>query len=198
MSGYDTVWKVQKRTDEGKGASRRLRRQGLVPGVIYGANKEPVLITIESNFIEHTIEDPRVYNTIINIEVEGGDNETAVLKEVQRHQVNGRVTHVDFQRIDENRKIKKRVPLRFVGQDTAPGVKMGGFMTFFLSAVEIRCYPKDLPTEIVVDVSDMMPATTKRLSDLALPEGVELTALLHGKPEYDQAVVAVSKPKIKK
>ncbi len=198
MSGYDTVWKVQKRTDEGKGASRRLRRQGKVPGVIYGADKDAVLITIDSNFIEHTIEDPRVYNTIITIEVEGGDNETAVLKEVQRHQVNGRVTHVDFQRIDENRKIKKRVPLRFVGQDVAPGVKMGGFMTFFLSSVEIRCYPKDLPTEIVVDVSDMMPATTKRLSDLDLPEGVELTALLHGKPEYDQAVVAVSKPKIKK
>ncbi len=198
MSGYDTVWKVQKRTDEGKGASRRLRRQGLVPGVIYGAGKEPVLITVESNFIEHTIEDPRVYNTIIDIEVEGGDKEKAVLKEVQRHQVNGRVTHVDFQRIDESRKIKKRVPLRFVGQDVAPGVKMGGFMTFFLSAVEIRCYPKDLPTEIVVDVSEMMPATTKRLSDLALPEGVELTALLHGKPEYDQAVVAISKPKIKK
>ncbi len=198
MSGYDTVWKVQKRTDEGKGASRRLRRQGKVPGVIYGANKDAVLITIDSNFIEHTIEDPRVYNTIINIEVEGGDNETAVLKEVQRHQVNGRVTHVDFQRIDESRKIKKRVPLRFVGQERAPGVKMGGFMTFFLSSVEIRCYPKDLPTEIVVDVSDMMPGTTKRLSDIPLPEGVELTALLHGKPEYDQAVVAVSKPKIKK
>lgn len=198
MSGYDTVWKVQKRTDEGKGASRRLRRQGKVPGVIYGADKDAVLITIDSNFIEHTIEDARVYNTIITIEVEGGDKETAVLKEVQRHQVNGRVTHVDFQRIDENRKIKKRVPLRFEGQSQAPGVKMGGFMTFFLSSVEIRCYPKDLPTEIVVDVSDMMPGTTKRLSDIPLPEGVELTALLHGKPEYDQAVVAVSKPKIKK
>ncbi len=193
MSNYQ--WKAQVRQDAGKGASRRLRRQGLIPGIIYGADKPATPIAFEERALMHDLslhED--VFNTRILVDVDGTQEEV-VIKDLQRHPYENRVLHIDLQRLDENRYLTKRVPLKFIGQDKAPGVKMGAVMTFFSVDVEVRCYPKDLPEVIEVDVSHMEPNTSIRYSDLKLPEGVQITALLHGSANYDQAVVGVGKPR---
>jgi large subunit ribosomal protein L25 len=188
------VWEAQPRSDEGKGASRRLRHAGLVPAVIYGADQAPVSINLNHNFLVHAFEDDSIFNSPITVKGLASD-ETVVIKDVQRHPAKAQILHVDLQRLDNNRMIYKRIPLSFVGADIAPGVKIGGVMTFFQVDVEVRCLPKDLPSVIEVDVSKMEENSRIRLSDLVLPAGVQVTALLHGNSDYDQAVVGVGKSK---
>jgi large subunit ribosomal protein L25 len=188
------IWEAQARSDEGKGASRRLRHAGLVPAIIYGADKAPASVTLNHNFLVHAFEDDAVFNSPIT--VKGlADEEVVVIKAVQRHPAKPQILHVDLQRLDNARMIYKRIPLNFMGADIAPGVKAGGVMTFFQVDVEVRCLPANLPSVIDVDVSKMDENTRIRLSDLALPEGVQATALLHGNSDYDQAVVGLGKSK---
>ncbi len=190
----DRIWEAEARTDEGKGASRRLRHAGLVPAIIYGADKAPLSVTLNHNFLIHALDDDAVYNSPIT--VKGlGDDEVVVIKALQRHPAKPQVMHVDLQRLDNARMIYKRIPLNFTGSDIAPGVKAGGVMTFFQVDVEVRCLPASLPSVIQVDVSKMEENTRVRLSDLVLPEGVQATALLHGNSDYDQAVVGLGKSK---
>jgi large subunit ribosomal protein L25 len=190
----DRIWEAKARTDEGKGASRRLRHAGLVPAIIYGADKAPLSVTLNHNFLIHALDDDAVYNSPIT--VKGlGDDEVVVIKDLQRHPAKPQIMHVDLQRLDNARMIYKRIPLNFTGSDVAPGVKSGGVMTFFQVDVEVRCLPANLPSVIEVDVSKMDENTRIRLSDLVLPEGVQATALLHGNSDYDQAVVGLGKSK---
>jgi large subunit ribosomal protein L25 len=188
------VWEVQSRTDEGKGASRRLRHAGKVPAIIYGADKAPTSVVIDHNFLVHAFDDEAVFNSPITLKGLG-EEETVVIKAVQRHPAKPIIMHLDLQRLDANRKIYKRIPLNFIGAEIAPGVKAGGVMTYFQVDVEVRCLPSNLPSSIDVDVSTMGENTRLRLSDLSLPEGVEVTALLHGNSDYDQAVVGLGKSK---
>jgi large subunit ribosomal protein L25 len=188
------IWEAQSRTDEGKGASRRLRHAGLVPAIIYGADKAPLSITLNHNFLVHALEDDSIYNSPITVKGLTED-EVVVIKALQRHPAKPQVMHVDLQRLDNARMIYKRIPLTFSGSDIAPGVKLGGVMTFFQVDVEVRCLPANLPSVINVDVSNMEENTRIRLSDLVLPEGVQATALLHGNSDYDQAVVGLGKSK---
>ncbi|MDG6779120.1 50S ribosomal protein L25/general stress protein Ctc [Thiomicrorhabdus sp. zzn3] len=190
-------WTAEIRSQEGKGASRRLRREGKVPGIIYGADKDAVSVAFESNFIKHAFENVDLFNTVLTIDVKGGETESCVVKDMQRHPATGEVSHIDLQRADEKSMLTKRVPFVFTGKNVAPGVKMGGMMTILQPTVEVRCLAKNLPTSITVDVSKMEAGTSLRLSDLALPEGVSITALSHGNTDYDQAVVNISKPKRK-
>jgi len=188
------IWEAQSRTDEGKGASRRLRHAGLVPAIIYGADKAPLSVTLNHNFLIHALDDDAVYNSPITIKGLAED-EVVVIKDLQRHPAKPQVMHVDLQRLDNARMIYKRIPLNFSGADIAPGVKAGGVMTFFQVDVEVRCLPASLPSVIEVDVSTMTENTRIRLSDLVLPAGVQATALLHGNSDYDQAVVGLGKSK---
>lgn len=188
------TWNVEPRSDEGKGASRRLRHAGLVPAVVYGADKAPVSVTVSHNFLARAFEDDTVFNSPITLKGLAAE-ETVVIKAVQRHPAKAQILHVDLQRLDNSRMIYKRVPLNFTGADVAPGVKVGGVMTFFQVDVEVRCLPNVLPSIINVDVSTMEENSRIRLSDLVMPEGVYITALLHGSADYDQAVVGVSKSK---
>jgi large subunit ribosomal protein L25 len=190
----DRIWEAQSRTDEGKGASRRLRHAGLVPAIIYGADKAPLSITLNHNFLVHALDDDAVYNSPITVKGLAED-EVVVIKDLQRHPAKPQIMHVDLQRLDNARMIYKRIPLTFTGSDIAPGVKLGGVMTFFQVDVEVRCLPASLPSVIEVDVSKMEENTRIRLSDLVLPEGVQATALLHGNSDYDQAVVGLGKSK---
>lgn len=193
------VWNAKSRTDAGKGASRRLRHAGLVPGIIYGADKAAISVTFDHNELNHHLDAGNaVYNSRIQVNVEGGASEEVVIKDIQRHPFESRIMHIDLQRIDENRKIIKRVPISFEGSAVAPGVKSGALMTFFAVDIEVRCLPKDLPEVITIDVSGMMPETSIRMSDLVLPEGVEITALLHGSANYDQSLVGVGKTRAAK
>ncbi len=188
------IWEAQSRTDEGKGASRRLRHAGLVPAIIYGADKAPLSVTLNHNFLIHALDDDAVYNSPITIKGLA-EEEVVVIKDLQRHPAKPQIMHVDLQRLDNARMIYKRIPLSFSGADVAPGVKAGGVMTFFQVDVEVRCLPASLPSVIEVDVSKMEENTRVRLSDLVLPEGVQATALLHGNSDYDQAVVGLGKSK---
>ena len=188
------VWKAQLRTDEGKGASRRLRHAGKVPAIIYGGNAESKSVSFEANFIARVLQDDIVYNSVLSIDAEG-TTETCVIKDMQRHPATGLVMHIDMQRASENDTIIKRIPFEFEGTTTAPGVKAGALMSFMQTSVEIKCLAKDLPSQITVDVSNMEAGTNLRLSDLKLPEGVVITALSHGNSDYDQAVVGIGKSK---
>lgn len=187
------VWTAEARSTEGKGASRRLRQMGKVPGIIYGADKDAVSVMFEANFIKKALLNNEVYNKVLTIDVAGGAQENVIIKDMQRHPARSDVMHIDMQRVLDESRVTKRIPLNFIGASVAPGVKLGGLMTFFQKTVEVRCQAKNLPTVIDIDVSKMESGESLRLSDLAMPEGVEVVALLHGSSDYDQAVVAIGK-----
>ena len=184
------VINAQPRTDAGKGASRRLRRQGLVPAILYGGHKEPVNLTVEQNQIIKQLENEAFYSHILTLDV-GGRKERAVLRDMQRHPYKPLVQHMDFQRVTENETIRVQIPLHFVNEEACKGVKhQGGAISHLLTEVEIECLPKDLPEFIEVDVIELEMGQTLHMSELKLPEGVTLTALAHG-GEHDTGVVNV-------
>lgn len=188
-------WTAELRTEEGKGASRRLRHAGKVPAIIYGGDVEAKSIALKSNEIERALKlDADLYNTVLTLKG-AGDAESCIIKDLQRHPASGFITHIDFQRASDKAVVVKRVPLKFKGKEASPGVKIGGLMSFMQTTVEVSCLAKDLPTAIEVDVSGLEAGTNLRLSQLTLPKGVQLTALTHGNTDYDQAVVGISKVK---
>ncbi len=186
---------VEPRADVGKGASRRLRRENKVPGIIYGADAEPVNIQMGQNVLQQHLENEAFFTHILTLHV-GDRTETVVLKDLQRHPAKPIVLHVDFQRIAEDRPLTKRVPLHFVNQEKSPGVKLGAPVSHNLGYVEISCLPKDLPEYIDVDMSGMEAPSALYLSDLKLPDGVTIPALALGS-DHDMAVVQVHKVKVK-
>ncbi len=178
------------RSDMGKGASRRLRREGKVPAVMYGAGQEPLSVTLDHAELLKHLEHEAFYSHILTVKLDGRE-ESAVLKDMQRHPAKPVVTHVDFLRVSASDKIRMHVPLHFVGGDVAPGVKVGGGMiTHNLSEVEISCLPKDLPEFIEVDLSGVELNQAVHLSDIKLPASVELVQLSHG-PEHDLPVATI-------
>lgn len=191
----DQVWTAELRTEEGKGASRRLRLAGKVPAIVYGGEQEAKSVALKSNQIERALRlNVDLYNTVLTLDGEGVA-EQCIIKDLQRHPATGFISHIDFQRASDKSAIVKRVPLKFVGKDVAPGVKIGGIMSFMQSSVEVSCLTKDLPTAIEIDVSNLESGQNLRLSELEIPAGVKLTALTHGNSDYDQAVVGISKVK---
>jgi len=180
MSKVDFVVTAEARSDMGKGASRRLRREGKIPGVIYGAHKEAVSVLLDHNEMMNHLKHEAFYSHILTIKL-GGKTEQAVLKDLQRHPAKPILLHADFQRVSASEKLRMNVPLHFVGGDVAPGVKIGGgSIAHALAEVEITCLPKDLPEFIEVDLSGMELGQTIHLSDLKVAKGVELVALAHG------------------
>lgn len=180
---------AQPRVDQGKGASRRLRRAGLAPAIIYGAGKEPRMIALDHDKLVHSLEQEAVYSHILTIKA-GDAVEKVILKDLQRHPAKPFITHADFLRIDQNAKLKTHVPLHFMNEETCPGVKAGGLVNHHATDVEVDCLPKDLPEFIEVDMGEMDVGQSVLLSDLKLPEGVVIHALIQG-PEHDVAVVTL-------
>ncbi|MGD2117841.1 MAG: 50S ribosomal protein L25/general stress protein Ctc [Chromatiales bacterium] len=180
---------VNARSDTGKGASRRLRKSGLVPGIIYGANKDPEMISMPHNVLIQQLENEAFYSHILTVNVDG-KSQQVVLKDLQRHPSKPFVTHMDLLRVSASDKIKMHVPLHFINEDTAPGVKAGGKVTHNISDVEISCLPKDLPEYIEVDLGQMEIDDIIHLSDIKLADGVEITQLALGE-DHDAAVVAI-------
>ena len=182
------------RTDVGKGASRRLRHANKVPGVIYGGSKDPVSLTLEHDKMFHALENEAFYSHILTIKVDGKD-EKVIMRDLQRHPSKPRVMHVDFQRISATEKMHMNVPLHFINEDIAVGVKdQGGQIAHNVSDVEVLCLASNLPEYIAVDVAALEVGHALHLSDLVLPEGVELVQLSHG-DDHDIAVVAINKPR---
>ncbi|VAX11346.1 LSU ribosomal protein L25p [hydrothermal vent metagenome] len=170
---------AEQRDDKGKGASRRLRRAGLVPGIIYGAHKDSIMITLPHNELSHNLENEAFYSHILGIKL-GRKKEKVVLKDLQRHPSKPFIMHVDFQRIDEKEAIRLHVPLHFINEKDAPGVKQGGRVSHTLTDIEVSCLPKDLPEFIEVDMSAMEIGQTIHLSGLTIPKGVDIPALAQG------------------
>ena len=183
------------REDMGKGASRRLRREGKVPGVVYGAKKDAASIMVKQNEMFHHLENEAFYSHILTLQV-GKAKERVVLKDLQRHPYKPVVLHLDLLRVDENETLTMRVPLHFINEDTCIGVKQdGGVVSHVMTDLEIVCLPKDLPEYIEVDVAEVNVGEGIHLSDLKLPEGTEIAALLHG-GDAAQIVATVHIPKV--
>ena len=180
---------AQSRSDSGKGASRRLRRTGLVPGIIYGTGSDPQSISVKHNELAHQLENEAFYSSILSVEIDG-KAQKVVLKDLQRHPARPFIMHLDLLRISSKEAIKMSVPLHFVGEETAPGVKEGGTASHHFTEVEVSCLPADLPEFIDVDVSAMEIGDAIHLSQIKLPEGVELPALALGE-DHDMAIVAI-------
>lgn len=192
MNEFELV--AEKREDVGKGASRRLRRDGKLPGIVYGTDKEPVMITLPHNDVMHNLEHEAFYSQILTLNV-GKDKEKVVLKDLQRHPYKRLLLHIDLLRVSENEALTMRIPLHFINEEKAVGVKQGGgVVSHTMTEVDIVCLPKDLPEYIEVDMLEVELDQTVHLSDLVLPEGVQLYATLHGGDD-SLSVAAIHAPK---
>ncbi|MCD6047804.1 MAG: rplY [Gammaproteobacteria bacterium] len=193
MSKNDFTVTAKSRSEQGKGASRRLRRlDSMVPGIVYGGENKPETIMIAHNHLTKLLENEAFYSHILTLEIDG-KKQQVVLKDLQRHPYRPIIVHVDFQRITGNEKITMHVPLHFSGEDVAPGVKIDkGIVTHLVTEIEVRCLPKDLPEFIAVDLSNLKLGESVHISDLKLPTGIEATALLH---RNDMAVANIQVPR---
>ncbi|ADC63298.1 50S ribosomal protein L25/general stress protein Ctc [Allochromatium vinosum] len=177
---------AQPRTGTGTGASRRLRRTGLVPAIVYGAHQDPEMVSVSHNELLKHLEHEAFYSHVLDLKV-GDDVTKVVLKDMQRHPAKPFILHVDFMRVSQDEKLKMVVPLHFLNEDTCKGVKLGGVVSHTITEVEIVCLPQDLPEFIGVDMAEMEIGSIVHLSELALPEGV---ALAHA-PDPDEPVVVI-------
>ncbi len=179
------------RQDQGKGASRRLRRDGKVPAILYGGHADARALCVSHQKLIVMLENERFYSTILNLKV-GEETQAAILKDVQRHPYKNAVLHIDFQRVSDSEKIRINIPLHFKGAAISPGVKsQGGLVSHLRTQVEISCLPKDLPEFIEVDLSGLSLNESIHLSQLTVPAGVQLLEL----SKKDTAVVAIHAPR---
>lgn len=186
---------AEKREDVGKGASRRLRRDGKVPGIVYGADKDATMITLGQNDVLNHLEHEAFYSHILTLNV-GNETEQVVLKDLQRHPFKRLLMHIDFLRVKAGEKLSMRVPLHFINEEKCIGVKRdGGAINHLMSDLEIECLPKDLPEYIEVDMLNVALGDTVHVNDLKLPEGVESYAEAHG-GEEDVGVATVFMPRV--
>jgi len=176
---------------QGKGASRRLRHDGKVPAILYGGHTEARTLTLSHQKLSILLDNERFYSTILSLKV-GDETQAAILKDVQRHPFKNAVMHIDFQRVEENEKIRISIPLHFKGEAVSPGVKsQGGLVSHMRTDVEVSCLPKDLPEFIEVDLSGLSLNESIHLSELKIPDGVQLVDLA----KEDAAVVAIHSPR---
>lgn len=182
------------RSDLGKGASRRLRREDKVPAILYGAGKDPVSITLAHNKVIQAQEFEAFYNHVISINI-AGESVDALVKDMQRHPYKPKVTHIDFLRVDKNKEISTNVPLHFINEEKAESIKTdGGHAEHHMNDVEITCLPGALPEFIEVDLQAVELGQTVHLSDIVVPEGVTLVELAKGE-DHDLAVATIKAAK---
>jgi len=185
---------AETRKDEGKGASRRLRTSGKVPAIVYGSSDAPASIQLEHNTVWLASQNEWFYSSILDLKLDG-KAQKVLLRDLQRHPFKAQLLHLDFQRVDENKAIRIRVPLHFLNQEKSPAGKMAGILiSHAMTDVEISCLPKDLPENIQVDLSELKVGDIVHLSALKLPNGVEIPELRLGK-EHDSAVVTAQEIK---
>ena len=184
---------AKERKSKGTGASRRLRHEGTTPGILYGGVKDSISLEIDTKELFMQFRHEAFHASILTINLEG-KKESVILRDFQMHPVRNNIQHIDFQRINENEKINVKVPFHFVNEDTAPGVKIeGGLVSHIMTEIDISCLPKDLPQYIEVDLGELAMGESIHLSEVTVPEGVELTSLTD---ENDPAITSISKPKV--
>ncbi|MCL4110011.1 UNVERIFIED_CONTAM: hypothetical protein GTU68_038228 [Idotea baltica] len=183
------------REDLGKGASRRLRRQNLIPAVLYGAGRPAWSLSLKENQLMRNLQEEAFYAAIIELTLEG-KKQKVFLRDLQRHPSKPFVLHVDLQRVRDDVEMTVVLPIHFLNEETAHGVKMeGGKIQRNLSDIEIVCLPGDLPEYIELDLEDLKVGEALHLSDLKLPEGVKSTELELGEG-HDHAILSIYVPKV--
>lgn len=180
------------REDQGKGASRRLRHEGLVPGVVYGG-ETPASISIINKDLTKLISDESFFSSILTLKIDGKE-EKVIIKDLQRHPAKSVIMHADFQRIDKDSKIKITVPIKFVNFAQSAASKASAKFAVESNVVEILCLPADLPEALNVDLSGVEIAQTLHLSDISLPAGIEIAALRRGE-DHNQGIGYVYSPR---
>ena len=180
------------RATEGRGASRRLRRSGRAPGVVYGGSTEPRAIELDHNALMHALRNEAFHSSILTMKLDG-QSEQVLLRDVQMHPFRREILHVDFQRVDANRRIHMKVPLHFINGENSPAVKLSGaIISHVATDLDVSCLPKDLPSFIEIDLSELALNQSIHVSNLKLPPGV--TAVTHG--GLDPVVVTAVIPKM--
>ena len=180
---------ANKRDGQGTGASRRLRRTGRVPGILYGGGATPQPIDIDHNELFQLLRKEAFYSSVLNVNLDG-KKEMCLLRDVQRHPYRPVILHADFQRVDATHKLHQKVPLHFINAEICPGVKLsGGMVQHVMSDLDVRCLAQDLPTFIEVDLKDLASGHSLHVSEIKLPAGVEV--VLHKGEDPVVAIVIV-------
>ncbi len=178
------------RDDSGTSSSRRSRRSGMVPAIIYGAGKESIKLNIGHDQLLYKLSVPAFVTSILNIKVEDKE-EPVFIKDIQIHPSKKQIIHLDFQRVIADQAIRLTVPIHFIGEDLSDGVQLeGGTITPLLNEIEVSCLPKDLPEYLEVSVEGLKLDELLFLSDIALPEGVEIPQLTQEEPN-NEPIVAI-------
>ncbi len=181
---------AETRSEKGTGASRRLRRAGKVPGILYGAGKEPVMLSFDHDPLWHHTRHEAFFTSILSVKVDGKVVDQAILRDLHMHPFKPKVAHVDLQRVSATERLHLPVPLHFVNQESAPGVKLqGGLVAHLMTEVDVSCLPSQLPEFLTVDIGNLHVGESIHLSNLTVPEGVTLTDLAHGN---DLAIVTIT------
>ncbi|MFH4354545.1 MAG: 50S ribosomal protein L25/general stress protein Ctc [Neisseriaceae bacterium] len=174
------IIKATKRPAVGTGASRRLRKEGLVPAILYGSQKDPITIAVEQTKIFRAISREEFHTSLLKLELEGSFLEV-VVRAFQLHPFKPLVQHLDFQIVDPDQPLRLKVPLKFINADIAPSVKLYGATIFKIAnSVEVLAPPKNFPQYLTVDLKDIRPGQILHVSDIQLPEKVEIVALKRG------------------
>ena len=172
------------REDVGKGASRRLRRQGFVPAVIYGGKKDPATLTIDHATLYHSAETESFYSSILEIRVGDGRQQKVVVRDVHHHPYKPQIMHLDFMRVSADELLKISVPIHYVGEEESEAGKISGLIIQHLvTEVEIAALPANLPEYLDVDLSGLEEGGVVMMTDITLPEGVEIPALMGDEAE---------------
>jgi len=182
------------RTQEGRGASRRMRRTGKAPGIVYGGAAAPQPIELDHNALFHALRNEAFHSSILTMKLDGAATKV-LLRDVQMHPFRNEILHVDFQRVDENRKIHMKIPLHFVNGEVSPAVKLNGaIVSHVTTELDITCLPKDLPEFIEVDLTELDVGHSIHVSAMKLPPGV--TVVTRGKTDPVVATAVVPRAQV--
>jgi len=175
------------RSVQGSSASRRLRRAGRVPAIVYGGQAQPLNIELDHNEIYHALRKEAFHASILDMQLDGAQTQPVLLRAVQWHPYKQQVLHLDFQRVSATQAIHTKVPLHFINGEISPAVKLGGaIISHIANELEISCLPADLPAAIEIDLAHLQAGASVHLNDIALPKGV--SAIVHG----DNPVLALA------
>lgn len=181
----------------GKGASRRLRRDNMVPAIVYGADLEPQAVQLKHNEVVKHLENQAFYSQLLSVSIDGGEPVRSLLKGVQRHPFKQQILHMDFVRVVAGAELQVSVPLHFINEDICVGVKSeGGNISHTANEVLIACRPRDIPEYIEVDMAEMAVGSSVVLSQLVMPENVRLVELHEAGDDSDRQVASVNAPRV--
>lgn len=193
MSQFTLNGIVRADDQQGKGASRRLRKENLVPAIIYGGNGEPVSICVKNNELVKALSNEAFFSSVVTISVDGDDQEV-IIKALQRHPAKGFPLHVDFQRIVRGQTMNFNVPVNVINEEESAGKKDGGILTTLVTDIEINCLPRNLPESIEIDASGLAIGDSIQLGDVKLP--AELTLVTHDDADLARTIVTMQPPTV--